>query len=97
MRVFVARSVARKKRDVDGTVWELVKKRREVAWEAEAAGWRALKTGGSGLRRRRPRHFWPKLRIPPSKRFLQLIVEHPGAGLQEQMGTALGPLHLLAL
>lgn len=34
---------------------------------------------------------------PPSKRFLQLIVEYPGAGLQEQMGTTLGPLHLLAL
>jgi len=39
----------------------------------------------------------PELRIPSAEDTLKLVVEHPGAALQEQVGAALGPLHLLTL
>jgi len=58
---------------------------------------RALKTGRISLARRRTGTLCPELRIPSAEDTLKLVVEHPGAALQEQVGAALGPLHLLTL
>src|SRR6516164_3464123 len=41
--------------------------------------------------------LWPEARIPASKRILPLFIEHPRADLQQQMRSALAPLHLLKL
>jgi hypothetical protein len=58
---------------------------------------RALKTGRKGLGSREPINWRPELRIPAAEDVLKLIVEHAGAALQEEVGAALRPLHLLAL
>src|SRR6516225_9214719 len=41
--------------------------------------------------------LWPEAWIPASKRLLPLFIEHPRPDLQQQMRSALAPLHLLQL
>jgi len=58
---------------------------------------RALRAGRISLARWRSGTLCPELRIPSAEDILKLVVEHPGAALQEQVDAARGPLHLLTL
>ena len=43
--------------------------------------------------------MWPRpeFRVPAAEHFVQFLVQHLGPRLQQQMGTAQGPLHRLLL
>src|SRR5712692_3368839 len=75
-------------------------RRIQVPYVPEAKGssivlsdWRGL-----SLRRGSSRHglgVGPKAGIPRAEGLLPFAVQHAGANLQQEMGTALAPLHLL--